>query len=170
MAFNSMIDYTLVRSKRKTIALYLRDDTSIEVRAPFGAPKREIDAFVESKAGWISKNTALCQELNASRVDYVLGYGSLVTYRGKDYPLESKPGNRCGFDDERFFVPPNLTSGQIRSAATLVYRMLAKRDLSVKTQEYARLMGVTPAAVKVSNASRRWGSCSRKKSLNFAWR
>ncbi|MDR1272424.1 MAG: M48 family metallopeptidase, partial [Clostridiales Family XIII bacterium] len=40
----------------------------------------------------------------------------------------------------------------------------------VKTQEYARLMGVTPAAVKVSNASRRWGSCSRKKSLNFAWR
>ena len=35
---------------------------------------------------------------------------------------------------------------------------------------YADIMGVTPAAVKISRAKTRWGSCSGKNSLNFSWR
>jgi predicted metal-dependent hydrolase len=31
-------------------------------------------------------------------------------------------------------------------------------------------MNVTPAAVKVSEAKTRWGSCSEQKNINFSWR
>ena len=31
-------------------------------------------------------------------------------------------------------------------------------------------MGVTPIAVKINSAMRRWGSCSSRMSLNFSWR
>jgi len=40
------VPYTLIRAKRKTIALYVRDGR-IEVRAPLKASKSAIDKFVE---------------------------------------------------------------------------------------------------------------------------
>ncbi|MDR1206501.1 MAG: M48 family metallopeptidase, partial [Peptococcaceae bacterium] len=153
-----------------TVALYVRDDASIEVRAPLRMPKRDIDQFVAGKADWIARKVALRQEQNAAREDFALDYGSLVTYRGKEYPVEAKPGSRCGFDDARFYVPPGLTRLQIRAAVEQIYRMLAKRDLTAKVPDFARQMGVAPSAVKVNGAATRWGSCSAKRSLNFSWR
>jgi predicted metal-dependent hydrolase len=164
------LNYTLIRSARKTVALYVRDDAAIEVRAPLRMPKRDIDRFVASKADWIAGKVALKQEQNAARGDFALDYGSLVTYRGREYPIEAKPGGRCGFDDTRFYVPPGLTQLQIRSAAEQIYRLLAKRDLTAKALDFAKRMGVMPSAVKINGATTRWGSCSAKRSLNFSWR
>jgi len=48
-----MIEYNLVKTKRKTLALYVRHDGSIEVRAPLKASKSYIDSFVEKKSDWI---------------------------------------------------------------------------------------------------------------------
>lgn len=48
-----MIDYKLVRTKRKTVALYVRQDGSVEVRAPHKVSKSYIDSFVEKKSDWI---------------------------------------------------------------------------------------------------------------------
>jgi predicted metal-dependent hydrolase len=42
-------DYTLTRSKRKTLALYIKPDGSVEVRAPLRLAKRDIERFVASK-------------------------------------------------------------------------------------------------------------------------
>ena len=42
------INYTLTRSSRKTVVLYIRDD-GIEVRVPLKMQKAEIDKFVASK-------------------------------------------------------------------------------------------------------------------------
>ena len=35
---------------------------------------------------------------------------------------------------------------------------------------YANVMGVTPGTIKLSEAKARWGSCSTKNNINFAWR
>ena len=51
-----MMDYTLIRSHRKTIALYIRPEGTLEVRAPQRMSKAEIQRFVESKRGWIEKH------------------------------------------------------------------------------------------------------------------
>lgn len=46
------MDYTLIRSSRKTVSLAVTPE-GVVVRAPLRMPKRDIDAFVESKRGWI---------------------------------------------------------------------------------------------------------------------
>jgi predicted metal-dependent hydrolase len=48
------ISYTLIRSSRKTVALEIRPDGSILVRAPKGLSDRAIRDFVLSREGWIS--------------------------------------------------------------------------------------------------------------------
>ncbi len=49
----NMLEYELIRTKRKTLALYVRQDGRIEVRAPLAASKAYIDGFVKQKQDWI---------------------------------------------------------------------------------------------------------------------
>lgn len=60
-------NYTLVRSRRKTIALEVTRDGEAIVRAPNRFPKREIDRFVEKHALWLEKHLAAAQERLARR-------------------------------------------------------------------------------------------------------
>jgi len=119
------MEYTLIRSKRKTIAIYVRG--GVEVRAPLRTPKSEIDRFVASKATWIEKKLA-------------------------EYAERSEQCER-------------LDAESIEK-----YRKLAKRDLTGRALRFAKLMSVTPAAIKINGAKTRWGSCSAKKNINFSWR
>lgn len=48
-----MREYTLIRSKRKTLALQIKDG-QLFVRAPAGLKKEYIDDFVRRKEGWIA--------------------------------------------------------------------------------------------------------------------
>ena len=164
-----MIEYTLARSKRKTVALYVRYGR-VEVRAPLAMPKPEIDRFVASKEKWITDRLARSQDQSRRRESFGLNYGDTVPYRGKNYPIAAKSGNRIGFDDAAFFIPPGLTPERIKSACVQIYRMLAGRDLPKRTLEFAKRMAVMPTAVKINGAAARWGSCSAKKSINFSWR
>ena len=67
-------------------------------------------------------------------------------------------------------MTPDLPPKHIKAVCVEIYRMLAKRDLTAKTLDFAEQMGVMPAAVKITGAKRRWGSCSSKKTINYSWR
>jgi len=163
------MEYTLIRSKRKTIAIHIVDG-AVEVRAPLNAAKRDIDRFVNSKGNWIRENLKASIELAERRKAFTLGYGDKVRYRGKTYPIAAKKGDRVGFDDTVFYMPPDLPEEHIRSACVQIYRLLARRDLTIKTLELAKRMNVQPYNVKITGATTRWGSCSSKRSINFSWR
>jgi len=163
-----MTGYNLIRSKRKTLGLYIRGGV-LEVRAPLKMPKHEIEKFIATKEKWITDKLAHSQEQAQSRENFQLDYGDMVLYLGKRYPIVSKTGNRVGFEDS-FFMPPNLSSEEIKSACVQIYRMLAKRDINNRVLEFSKRMAVTPASVKINSAKTRWGSCSSRKSLNFSWR
>ncbi len=50
-----MIEYSLIRSSRKTIGIQIKDGKVI-VRAPRRLPKRAIDAFVLKHADWVDRH------------------------------------------------------------------------------------------------------------------
>ena len=52
-----MREYTLIRARRKTLGLQIKDGEVI-VRAPMRLPKETIDAFVIKHEAWIAKNLA----------------------------------------------------------------------------------------------------------------
>ena len=49
------LQYMLVRSRRRTLSLIVREDGQLEVRCPLKFPKHEIDRFIREKAGWIER-------------------------------------------------------------------------------------------------------------------
>ena len=55
------MNYTLIRTNRKTMAIYIRPGGLVEVRAPQRCPKRDIERFVASKQAWIEEKCRLMQ-------------------------------------------------------------------------------------------------------------
>ena len=51
------LQLNIIYSSRKSISLELKPDM-LTVRAPKGMTRREINAFLESKRGWIEKHLA----------------------------------------------------------------------------------------------------------------
>ena len=52
------MEYTLIRSRRKTVAIQITPQGRVLVRCPMKMAKRDIDRFVEDKHGWIEKHLA----------------------------------------------------------------------------------------------------------------
>lgn len=50
-----MTNYTLQRSRRKSITITVLEDGSILVKAPLQIPKKKIDEIVNSKSDWIAE-------------------------------------------------------------------------------------------------------------------
>ena len=52
------LQYELIRSKRKTLAVQIKPDGSVIVRAPLRLPQRDIDRFLREKSVWIESHRA----------------------------------------------------------------------------------------------------------------
>jgi len=164
-----IMEYNITRSNRKTLAIHITKEATVEVKVPLQVQKTDIDKFVMSKEKWIIKQLVTRREANKLKSKFALRIGDMVLLQGKEYPIETRSGNNISFDGEKFFVPELLEGIEIKDAIIQMYRHLAKKILSQKTIFYANQMGVSPKAVKVNSAKTRWGSCSGKNSLNFSW-
>ena len=162
--------YTLVRSRRKTVAIYITKAAALEVRAPLKAKKADIDRFVASKESWIRTHLERASARLAKRAEFTLGYGSRIILFGGEYPIAASQVSGVKFDGTCVYVPPCLDTAQIKRAVVRLYRGIARDALTERAEYFAGLMDVTPAAIKINGAKSRWGSCSGKNSINFSWR
>ena len=48
----------LIRARRKTLSIRIMQEGNLEIRAPLGMPKGEIEAFLKEKAQWIENHRA----------------------------------------------------------------------------------------------------------------
>lgn len=56
-----MVEYRLIRSSRRTLALEVTAELEVLVRAPLRLSQREIDRFVQQHRDWITRKLALQQ-------------------------------------------------------------------------------------------------------------
>lgn len=59
-----MIEYTVIRSNRRTLGLQIYPDGKVVVRAPYRLSYRDIQLFVNSKRSWIEAKT---EEINKKK-------------------------------------------------------------------------------------------------------
>ncbi|MDR0854272.1 MAG: M48 family metallopeptidase [Clostridiales Family XIII bacterium] len=162
------MNYRLIRTKRKTIALYITD-SGLEVRAPKRATLAEIDRFVRSKSKWIESHLEEREKRLSAKKEFKLSYGSKVQIRGKEYPIVSASPPKPIFRNGEILLPQNLDSDQIRSALVALYKDLATERIRERVRHYSSIMNVRPTSVRIGSAKTRWGSCSGDNRLNFTW-
>lgn len=153
------IQYTLIRSARKTLSLSVDREGGVVVRAPRGVGVREISAFVRRHARWIEKRRAA---LAAAPVPDFTD-GAILTLYGRRYTVAA--GRTC-IGGDTVYLP---AEGRERALAALLKRF-AKDYMGNLTAIYAERYGFSYQSVRITSARGRWGSCNANGAIAFSFR
>ena len=163
------IDYTVVRSERKTLQISVERDRSVVVRAPYDVTDEQIARAIEKKKFWLYQKINHDRKYSApSRKEFVSG--ASVTFLGQRYQLEvtDDPIEGIEFSD-RFYLPRSQQKNA-REVFQEWYFVQAKKRIPTLVETMAAAMGVHYNKVMVSDLKVRWASCTPKDNLNFNWR
>ena len=167
------IEYTLVRSRRKTASIYIERDGKVSVLVPEKLTARQVDDILESKRKWIYQSLAEWQDLNANRIqrDYVNGEGFL--YLGRTYRLKlvSDLPEPLMLKDGYFCL--RATKGSAPDADAVFrefYRAKGAIRIQPRVEYFQSKMGVKSKSIKIMELKHRWASCTTNGNLNFHWK
>ena len=160
------IAYQVVRSNRKSVALVIDNEANLIVRVPALMPDTVIDEFVRRKKRWINEKQHQVAVFGEKHPPVVVETGESIMYLGSNYALIKNDVDEADISGNELIVPENYDI----EALIAWLKGQAMQIISERVTLYANVMGVTPGTVKLSEAKARWGSCSTKNNLNFAWR
>lgn len=165
------VECTVLRSARRSVAIFIERDGSVSVRAPQAASDEQLAKVVEKKLPWIYRNLALWRELNRNipKREFVSGESFYVA------------GQPCILDVQADAVEPLeqvgdrlvLNRKHLAKAEELLramYRRLGYERLPGLIERFAPRMGVRPGRLRVWELQNRWASCSERGNLNFHWK
>jgi predicted metal-dependent hydrolase len=85
-----LIEYEIVYSRRRTMAIKIDPEGNVKVYAPQGTSDQAVGKMVESKAAWLCRNLAEIRSANAGAVSRHFTEGETFPFLGRDYPLQVK--------------------------------------------------------------------------------
>ena len=162
------MDYKLIRSNRKTVAIQLQKDGSVIVRAPKRLAVYRIEAFIKEKQSWIEQHQKRLQEQQRQKESFCLSDRQFPLF-GRMLPMQMTQEKAPCWQQTVVFLPEG-DEQQLKSSAEQLYRQVARQTLQSKVEHFAPKLGVQPASLRINGAKGRWGSCSGKNRLNFSWR
>lgn len=160
------IPYKIVRSDRKSIALVIDSEANLIVRAPHKAKESDIADFVEKKKRWITEKQLQVSVFGEKHSPVCIENGESLLYLGNTYTILKDAIPHVQLSSTDILIPESYTKDDIITWL----KDEASKVLTERVARYASVMGVSYASVKLSDAKARWGSCSSKNNLNFAWR
>ncbi|MGN0637740.1 MAG: M48 family metallopeptidase [Huintestinicola sp.] len=160
------MEYELIRSGRKTLALTIDKSGKLIVRAPYKFPQSRIEEFIKEKSEWIEKHSAAASERTEQKNERLALPPSELPLFGKLSTVShEKP---YGYIGGCIHLPENMTLEALLPYLRKLYGAIAKETLVPRTYAAAERMGFEVTAVRINSAKTRWGSCSAQKSVNLS--
>ena len=160
----------VVRSaKRKSVVMRVAADGVPEILAPCFCPVAELKEIALKHADKLSEYLERHRERESARAEFELRPGSELRFLGGKVTLTERPGDRAGYEDGIFFIPPGCSPKQAKAVVIQVYKLAAKNIITPRVSELAARMRLRPVSVKINSARSHWASCSARDTLNFSW-
>lgn len=164
------ITYSLERSDRRTVSIYIERDGSVSVLAPNYIEVEQLNKVIEHKRYWIHKSLSELDELNKTGVkrEFVNGEGFL--YLGKSYRLKIRKNLKTPLSlHQGYFL---LDKDHLEKARTLFidfYKKKGLKHIPARVEWFKHKLGVNPEVIRVLELGNRWASRSND-NLNFHWK
>jgi predicted metal-dependent hydrolase len=159
----------IIRSRRKTLSLEIAADARLVVRAPFNVKMDTIQNVLFKKRLWIQAKQKIAQKkrLEIQPKEFVGGESYL--YLGKPHRLQIVKGKAPLVLQDRFYLSEAYLDNA-RQEFVRWYKEQALMKIEERVRWYAGVAGLEYKKITISDATRRWGSCSGKGNLRFNWR
>ncbi len=155
------INFTLLRQNRRTLSIYIQQNGDVLVKAPKNMPYEKIQGFVMQKSGWIVKK----QQTAFERTNLLpqLKTGEKLQIAGQEYTLNLYNGIKTCENNNVLYLPNQSAKSSLKQFCALKF----KNYLLQKVTLIASQNGFKFNGIRLSNASKRWGSCSAQNNLSF---
>jgi predicted metal-dependent hydrolase len=160
----------IIRSKRRTIALEVSRDARLIVRAPYRTPLHFIEKVVLKKRFWIKEKQEFVRDRCKKVIpkEFISGEGFL--YLGNMYKLEFIDNPNAPIVFNNGFQISRKYFDTAKEILIAWYKEQACKKITERVNWHSSLSGLKYNKIKITDAQRRWGSCSAKGNLNFSWR
>lgn len=164
--------YRLRYQRRKTLAVHVLDDATVEVRAPHGWSETAIRAWVRTRTDWVTgaQQRARQRKRRATALHWTLEGGS-APFLGQMLTLDIQPGRSTRIERSQqtlhIRLPPPMDRERVESVLDRWYlaqtRPLFEQRFDLGITRFRQQFGdaVLPHSLKLRRMRRRWGSCSR---------
>ena len=160
------IPYKIVRSNRKSMALIIDSEANLVIRAPQYTKESDIVSFVEKKKRWIADKQHQVSVFGEKHSSVIIKSGESLLFLGDIYTILRDATPNIQFSGAYILIPREYTKTDV----VAWFKGEAEKVLVERVTRYADMMGVKYSSIKLTEAKARWGSCSTKDNLNFAWR
>jgi predicted metal-dependent hydrolase len=158
----------IIRSKRKTVSIQIKDDGRLIVRAPLRLSKKNILSIVKKHQNWI--DTKQQEIIQRNKTLKKFSEGEEFLYLGKYYPLKIVNNNENLLTFEDNFYLSDYCLSNAKEVFTNWYKQNAEKIIKHRVEYYADIYNLKYTKIKISNAKTRWGSCSYNGNININWR
>jgi len=174
---NHLLDYTLLRSKRRTIG-FLIDDDGLRLTAPKWISIAEIEAAIHEKQRWIFAKLTERRERSARRLQPQMQWrdGATLPYLGGDITLRIAAGRTAGIEftetsrELTVCLPADACEQQLKDRVQGWLQQQAKRVFAERLPVYAEKLQVAYRSFALSSATTQWGSCTADGRIRLNWR
>lgn len=162
----------IIRSKRKTLSLFIDPNGELIVKAPLRLSDRRIYDFVKTKERWIASQRARVlqvQYLNKS----VLTYNSFLFLGQELRPWVCNKAKRIEKCDDALLIPQKFAmqgEEKVLKKIEKWFKDEAKIILEERVIYFSAKLNLRYGALAINNNKTRWGSCSRTGILALNWR
>jgi predicted metal-dependent hydrolase len=172
-----MLDYVLLRSKRRTIG-FLISDSGLRVTAPRWVTLRDIEAAILGKESWIVSKLRQRQERasqrQASRMEWrdgaALPYlGGALTLRLHAAPAAAIH-HHAASNELAVHLPGDAPEEALKEIVKHWLQQQARRLFAERLPLYAERLGVQYRAFTLTSARTQWGSCTAAGMIRLNWR
>lgn len=174
---NHILDYALIRSKRRSIG-FLIGDEGLRITAPKWVTIAEIESAIREKQRWIFAKLSERRERSARRLQPQMQWrdGATLPYLGEDITLHIAAAQSLGiaYDAQcrslTVSLPADAGEQQLKDRVQGWLQAEAKRIFAERLPVYADKLNVTYRSFALSSATTQWGSCTADGKIRLNWR
>ena len=172
-----VLDYALLRSKRRSIGFVISDD-GLRVTAPKWVTVVEIESAIREKKRWIFAKLHEYRDRSARRLQPQMTWsdGETLPYLGADLTLRIRATQVAGIEHDpeaatlTVCLPVDASEQQLKDRVLGWLQLEAKRVFGERLPLYADKLGVTYKSYALSSATTQWGSCTADGKIRLNWR
>jgi predicted metal-dependent hydrolase len=160
------VEYDIIRSGRRTIALAVKQSGTLIIRAPWYVPAQVLVGFARSKEPWIIRQRKRINEAGSKKKVINYTEGDLIPYLGQNLVLHLREEKRSQVRmNENSIIISCQFPGEVEKVKALVngwYLREAKKHLISRTMQLSEFYngaGLKPSSIGVRKMKSRWGTC-----------
>ena len=171
------LDYSLLRSKRRSIG-FLIDDDGLRITAPKWVTLAEIELAIREKQRWIFIKLNERRERSARRLQPQMQWcdGATLPYLGGDITLRIVAVQSAGIAYDKtareltVCLPADAAEQQLKDRVQGWLQREAKAIFAERLPLYAEKLEVRYQSFALSSAMTQWGSCTADGKIRLNWR